>query len=194
MIKKKKLTKITSRTLRGTAVRNWIPVSFVECLFSAHCHIDNMRLKHATPIITLQLTLPNTGSIARLLFNSEVNIPVVLSVKLGRVSLRVLFNVAITSAGRLWGSFARPMSSKTRSIMSITSNRSMAIWKDSLNTKSLRSWDRSRSSALCSNNNNRGGVRHRSPFKRPKLGNFLVPSLSPSNPKMIPMFTIKATI
>ena len=72
-------------------------MSFVECLFSAHCHIDNMRLKHATPIITL----PNTGSIARLLFNSEVNIPVVLSVKFGRVSLRVLFNVAITSAGKL---------------------------------------------------------------------------------------------
>ena len=76
-----------------------------------------MRPKHATPIITL----PNTGSIARLLFNSEFNIPVVLSVKLGRVSLRVLFNVVITSAGRLSGSFARPMS---RGVTTLTK----AVW------------------------------------------------------------------
>lgn len=190
MIKKKKLMKIIFRMLCVIVVWNWIFVLFVESLFLVYCYIDNMRLKYVIFIIILL----NIGGIVRFLFNFEVNIFVVLSVKFGRVFLRVLFNVVIIFVGRFWVLFVCFMLFKIMLIMLIILNRLMVIWKDSLNIKFLCFWDWFRLFVLCSNSNNRGGVRYRIFFKRFKFGNFLVLSLFLINLKMILIFIIKVVM
>lgn len=173
MIKKKKLMNIIFRMLCVIVVWNWIFVLFVDSLFLVYCYIDNMRLKYVIFIIILL----NIGGIVRFLF-----------------FLRVLFNVVIIFVGRFWVLFVCFMLFKIMLIMLIILNRLMVIWKDSLNIKFLCFWDWFRLFVLCSNSNNRGGVRYRIFFKRFKFGNFLVLSLFLINLKMILMFIIKVVM
>ena len=173
MIKKTKLTKAISTKLRRTVARKRIFASCLgrlDSLFSNNCQSDISRLKDATAIMAIPKL---SGIVLRL----EVAI-------VGLVSFVVTF---------AHEQFALPcfLSSKTISIISTTSKRSIAIWQESLDTRSLCSSERSKSLALCNNNSNRGGVTHRTPFRTLGPRNFSLSSLSPIVPNKIPMFTTR---
>lgn len=107
MTKKTKLTKAISTKLRRTVARKRIFVSCLDSLFSNNCQSDISRLRDAT----VTMTIPKLSGIVL-----RLDVAIV-----GWVSFTVTF---------AHEQFALPclLSSKTISIISTTSKRSMAIW------------------------------------------------------------------